>query len=188
MSRALIHLAGLVLVGAWLSACAKPPETPAAQMEAADEAVRARDFETALTLYDGLIDWKGEGQVSAGERFKASLESVKCLIALGRAQEGVDRYQQMFGQYGELTGPDAHKPTLAVLQTLVQQKAHPDISIAFVELAQEKHPDKKENFGGLVEKIKQAGLNVEQLEKLRKLGYLSISTKPDTSRQTEEAP
>ena len=172
MFRSVTQLSLVVLLAAQLTGCGDSVQTPAQQMAAADEAMGARDHAAALELYDGLINWKGEGEVGSGDRFKASLESVKCLISLNRAKAGVDRYAEMYGKYGELDSADAHKHTMAVLRTLVDQKTDANLSIEFLKLAQAKHPDKQDNFGKVVEKLKQQGLSNEQLEALAKLGYL----------------
>ncbi|MFH0943653.1 MAG: hypothetical protein V2A76_00490 [Planctomycetota bacterium] len=141
-------------------------------MASADNAMAAHDYQKALDLYDGLIDWKGEGTVAPAARFKASMESVKCLLSLKQPKEGVERFQKMFGSYPELEAEGAYKHTLAVLRTLDDARADAAISIDLLELAKEKHPEQKEKFGEWVKKLMDRNLDSELVARLKKLGYL----------------
>lgn len=161
------------LAFALLGACSQAPSTPADLMAAADSARDAGDPAKALELYAAVLDWKGEGSVSAGERFKAALESVKCRIAAGDAEAGVAAYKEMYDSFSsEMGSAGAYKHTLAVLTKLIDQKADPTVSIDLLAVAGEKHPAQKENFAKLVKKLESQGLSDDQLAKLKGLGYL----------------
>ena len=165
----------LALAGALAAfgACSKGPVTPAEHLTAADTARDGGDHQAALDLYKAVSDWKGEGTVSDGDKFRADLESVKCQVALGQAKEAVDTYKSMFDSHsGELGGKGGYKHTLAVLSSLVDKKADPMVSIDLLGVAAEKHPAQKENFGKLVEKLQKQGLSSEAMAKLGELGYL----------------
>ncbi|MFH0943654.1 MAG: hypothetical protein V2A76_00495 [Planctomycetota bacterium] len=187
MIRCVPRLSLLGVLIALLSGCGDgTAETPASRMAAADDAMAAHDYQKALDLYDSLITWKGEGTVPPEDRFKASIESVKCLIALHEPQEGVDRFHRMFTSFPELAAADAYKHTLAVLRTLVESGAEPKISIALLALAQEKYPEQKKKFGQLVPKLREQGLDSEAEAKLRTLGYLSIPEKKSENDERDE--
>ena len=141
-------------------------------MVSADEAMASKEYQQALDLYDGLIDWKGEGTVAPGDRFKAAIESVKCLVAMEEPEDGVARFTSMFGSYPELEDATAYKHTLAILRTLDDARANVMIQIDLLELAKEKHPQQNEKFGQWVQKLKDRGLDSEAVARLKKLGYL----------------
>lgn len=148
-------------------------KTPDEQLTEADAAKRARDFGSALELYEGLLAWNGEGDVGARQRFQASLESVKCLIALDREEDGVERFKAMYVDFGDdMNDPKAYKHTLAVISTLIQEKADPGVSIDLLEVAKEKHPEQQDQFGKLVEKLLNQDVSDEQMARLKTLGYL----------------
>lgn len=158
---------------ALLGACSKGPATPAEQMSAADEARNAGDHAKALELYGSLTDWKGEGAVGEGDRFKASLESVKCRIAMGEAAPAVEAYKKMFESFPKaMNGDGSYKNTLAVLSSLLDKKADPMVSIDLLELAKNKHAAQQANFAKLVKKLESQGLDSAAMEKLKSLGYL----------------
>lgn len=162
-----------LLLLALLGACTKAPTTPAEQMAAADAARDAGDHQQAVALYDALLAWKGEGTVDEADRFRAALEAVKCRIAAGEAQAGVEAYKKLYESFpNAMEDEGAYKHTLAVLTRLIDEKADPMVSIELLELAGKKHAAQKENFAKLAKKLESQGLSDDQLAKLKGLGYL----------------
>lgn len=166
----ILSLTVLLLV----AACSKS-ESPADRMAAADAAMKARDYAKAVDLYAGLAGG-GEG-ISKGEQFKAALEAVKCRIFLDQAKEGIEQFRKMYDTFaGELGGASGYKHAVAILDTLgsatmKDADARIDRLIDVLEIAKEKHPDKKESFQAYVEKLKEKGLTPAALAKLKELGY-----------------
>ena len=179
MARLLPKLSHPGLLLAILTSCGGGgAETPESRMARADEAKAAQDYQQALELYDGLIDWNGEETVAPATRFKASIESVKCLIAASRSEEGVERYSSMFGQYPELEADRAYKHALALLRALDDANADADFSIALLDVAKKRYPEQQAGFTEWGEKLLTQNLDDEQMAKMRTLGYLTLPKKP----------
>jgi len=153
--------------------CCNGQSTPKEQMDKADQAKQDGDYEKALELYNGFRSWKGEGEVSAADKLKASLESARCMIFLKRPQEAVDSFKKMFEQYpAEMKAPGAYKKTLTVLSTLIQEKTDEKISIDLLAFAKETYPEQEENWDKLAKRLIEQGVSDEGMEKLKTLGYL----------------
>ncbi len=166
----ILSLAALALV----AACSKA-ETPAEKMASADAAMKDRDYTTAVELY-GSLAGGGEG-ITPGDQFKAALEAVKCRIFLDQAAEGVGQFRKMYDAFSdEMNGSNGYKHALAVMDTLDKAPssdpgAKIDRLIDLLEIAKDRHADKKERFQERVDRIKEKGVTPAALAKLKELGY-----------------
>jgi len=147
--------------------------TPAEQMKAADGAMAAEDFEKAYELYQGLLNWKGEGEVDKDKRFKAALESTKCQVQLGdyeKVQADFLALENTFPE--EMSGPKSYKHSLVVTNELARVQAPVLIMTTIIAYAKEKYPDMGTQFDKYGEDlVKRASTDAEKAA-LKKLGYL----------------
>lgn len=175
MTKRLITFSLMAALSGLLFSCGGGPATPAEQMADADAAQQARDFDQALELYDGLIDWKGEGEVPAADRLKATMEAIKCMVALKRSEEAVERYTAIYEQFpGEMGATDSYKRMLAVLSSLNAAKADLTLITGLLEVANSKHAAKKDDFQKFVDKMVASRKDMDDAAraKLKDLGYL----------------
>ena len=151
------------------------PMTPEEQANAAGKAMDDGNYDEAYKLYQELLDWKGEGTVPQSIRFKASLESCKCLANLDNFSEAVVLFKGMEQTFAaEMNDdPKAYKHVLTVGGVLNEKMAPVVVIVDFLKYAGDKYPDKKAEFAKLVDQIK-AGrdLTDEEKDKFRGLGYL----------------
>jgi hypothetical protein len=179
----------LALSGAVGFGCSE--KTPDKQMAAADDAAMAGKHQEALSLYESLLAWKGEGTVAAADRFKASLESVKCLVAVGRLREGVERFRTMYDEFkAEMGAKTAYRHMLAVLDSIAGARAERTDKnsqyLALLEVASVRHPEQKEQFGDWVDANMDTSEDSALAEELSKLGYLGGKKKKKTAEPAAE--
>jgi hypothetical protein len=165
--RVLLLSASIAWVASSLAGCGGAA-SPAERLSAADAARQAGDHAEALAGYEAVLQWSGDGTPTDDQRFKASIEAVKCLIQLGRAGEAVERYAKVATASGARV---TYKETLAVMDTLSQENQLGEPLVALLEIAKERHPDHRDQFAARVEQLKQR-MTDETLSQLASLGYL----------------
>ncbi len=150
------------------------PNTPEEKADAAGKAMDDGKYDKAHELYQEILSWKGEGEVSGTLRFHATLESCKCLAYLDRYQEAVADFKMMEKSFEKEMGvPTAAKYALQLGRVFHVKVAPVDPIVDLLHYAGEKYPDKKNDFGALVKKIETSrDLTDEEKEKFRGLGYL----------------
>jgi len=164
----LVALLSLVLLS-----CGGCPDTPEGQLTAAKEAKADEDYAAAYKLYQGLLNWQGEGAATQSQRFQAVLESIKCQIHLGQFEEAVESFVKLENTFAEEMGaPGAHKYALAVTHVLVDKKAPVLVTAEVLAYAGEKYPDQKDDFDKHGKALKEMATTDEEREALKKLGYL----------------
>ena len=147
--------------------------TPAEQEKAADKAMAAEDFQKAYDLYQGLVNWKGEGDVDAGSRFKAALESIKCQVQLklyDEAGAGFLKLEEDFAD--EMAKDDSYKHALAVTNEMARAEAPVLVMVDIIDYAKKKWPAVDTKFDSYKDDlVKRAQTDAEKAA-LKKLGYL----------------
>ena len=150
------------------------PNTPEEKVDAAGKAMDDGNYDKAHELYQEILSWKGEGEVSGSLRFQATLESCKCLAYLERYEEAVADFKMMEKSFEKEMGvPTAAKYALQLGRVFEVKVAPVAPIVDLLQYAGEKYPDKKKDFGGLVKAI-EAGrdLTDEEKDKFKGLGYL----------------
>jgi len=162
----------LLLVCSALVACGGS-KTPADQDKLAGQAMVDEDYAKALELFQELLNWQGEQTVDAKLRFKASLESVKCLALLERFDEMMESFKALETDFPEeMAKPDAYKHSLAVSNLLFKKNAEVAIIGGLLKYSGEKYPDMKAKFDAHVEDLKKRATSDKDKEALKALGYL----------------
>jgi len=155
-----------------LSACGGSM-TPGEQEKAAGKAQDSGNYQKALDLYQGLVDWKGEGTIDPDLRFKAALESVKCLVEIGRFEKAVEDFKALEKTFPEkMKAPKAYNYALSVCNALVRKEAGIKITAGLLKYAGEKYPDYKDRFEANIEDLKKRAKTPEDIQALKTLGYL----------------
>ena len=159
------------------TACGSKTTTLAEALSAADRAHSAGQSAEAVKLYAQILAWQGAGTLSEAERFKSSLEAVKCLLQLDRTNDAVVRYEAMFTTFAEMKGPKAYLNTIAVLDTLdrakVDEQAFSAALLKLANIADTQHPDVRDKFRERVTNMmNKVSADDDNLAELRKLPYL----------------
>jgi len=144
-------------------------KTPKAALDSADQAFRTdKDYAKAMQLYRSVLDWQGEPPPTDTERFTASLQLVRCQVFSKDFDNAVMSLEEMRKIHKDAV---THKDYCAIIRDLSSHKAI-DQAIEVVRLGALAFPDKKQEFEGSVEELQKMGLSDDQMEKLKKIGYL----------------
>lgn len=147
--------------------------TPAEQEKAADKAMADENYQKAFELYQELLEWKGEGEVAEGKRFKAALESVKCQVQLELFEEAKDSFFALEKNFPkEMAKPDSFKHALAVTNEMERANAPVLIMTDIIGYAKEKYPEVGSKFDNYKVNLVKRAETDEEKAALRKLGYL----------------
>lgn len=162
-------LCGLLVSLICLVSCG--PSTPTEYSEAGDDAMREQDYETALSHFESLLNWEGEGDVPQDKRFEAAKKSVECKIRTGKAKEGVDDFVNLKETFkDQMTAPNAYTDVQYYCTVLSDEKADFDVVCTLLEYANVNFPDQKEKFQEIADQLKSNATD-EQRSKLKGLGY-----------------
>ena len=162
----------VLAIGMTAVCCGGAASTPAEAEAAADEAMQSEDYGKAYDLYQDVLNWKGEGEVTEASRFKASLESIKCQAYQDKFDESVDAFMGLEKNFAEEMKTKGDRHTLAVTRILVVREAPILTTTKLLGYAAEKYPDKKVKFDDFGKQLKDRASTPEELAELKKLGYL----------------
>lgn len=138
-------------------------------MADADKAYRAdKDYTKAQTLYRSVLDWKGEGEPTKAQRFEASFNTIRCQVKQKNFDDAVKSLEEMQKIYADSMD---YKDLCTIIKDLHQEKGI-EQAINVLVLASEVYPDKKDKFEEMAKLLEKSNLSDEQMEKLKKLGYL----------------
>jgi hypothetical protein len=162
----------VLAIGLTAVCCGGAASTPKDKMEAASGAMQEEEYGEAYGLYQEVLDWKGEGEITEATRFQASLESIKCQAYQDEFDAAVDNFMGLEKDFAEEMKTKGDRHTLAVTRILVDRNAPILTTTRLLGYAAEKYPDKKEKFDGFGEQLKERASTPEEMAELKKLGYL----------------
>lgn len=137
------------------------------------EATKARidkDYQGAIILYQKLLNWKGEeeGAPTKDQRFQAALYLIECKIGVKKYDEAVTDVKSMKDAYGKKM---EFKKYTHCLNLLARARATSS-AIDVLQYTGDLFPEKKEMLSDRAEFIQEMGATPEDIERLKKLGYL----------------
>jgi hypothetical protein len=149
------------------------PVTVEDHLAAAVAAMDKDDFEKSYELYQSILDWKGEGDVSGDQRFRAAFESSRCLVFLNRFDQAVGSFIDLEKSFpAEMNQPTSYPYVLHLCTDFLRKPDSPtDRIIDLIEYGTAKYLAQKEGFACKVVEVMKRSLTDEQKERLRKNGY-----------------
>lgn len=145
-------------------------ESPADLLAEATKARIDKDYQEASTLYQKLLNWKGEeeGAPTKDQRFQAAFDLIECKIGVKSYDEAVADVKSMKDAYG---GKMDFKKYTHCLNLLARARATSS-AIDVLQYTGDLFPEKKEMLTDRAEFIKEMGATPEDIERMKKLGYL----------------
>ncbi len=127
--------------------------------------------EKAFRVFQGILNQ--EDEASTELRFHAARDSVLCRVRMGRFQEALEDFRNLYRSYpDEMSKPDAYTHVLTFLEDLLRQEAGIQTIVDFIVEARKQHPDAPDVFERFKDALIKRVEADDELKHLKRISYL----------------